>query len=181
MKNSIISVNWKIKVKHLRSYCHKLYILHTLWYCIMVKYNLSDAVNPTPLTLHSSLKWILPRLVCKPILNPTTTPNSPPPLTHLVFADRKLSHSPTSVSTAPLTLGTHLSLRPSLSFSSLSLFLDQLSSLALDIFLSAQFFLVLCSVLFSLHDHLLWYVSTLFLLSVHVLSVCGLSIYTEPV
>lgn len=50
MKNSIISVNWKIKVKHLRSYCHKLYILHTLWYCIMVKYNLSDAVNPTPLT-----------------------------------------------------------------------------------------------------------------------------------
>lgn len=43
---------------------------HTSHTLVLLNYNLSDAVNPAPLTLPSSLKWILPRLVCKPLLNP---------------------------------------------------------------------------------------------------------------
>lgn len=93
----------------------RLYFIFTIWSVWCSK--------RTPLTLQVDLnerhRWFplstLRRLVCKPLLN---LPHTPPPLTHPLFADRKLSRSPTPVSTVLLTLGTRLSLLSSTSPSS---------------------------------------------------------------
>ena len=113
----------------------------------------SDTVNSTRLVFVNDCQEWFPLSISVNLFLPSTSPHSPPPLTHPLFADRKLSHSRTSVSAVRLTVGTRLSL-PSLLL--LLLLLSFLFSLLLfPIYLS---WIISCQVL---HWHILSHFSPL--------------------